>query len=279
MNRLFKNKSPGSWLIACIMYVLALVWLYPYLWMVMASLKPTAEIYTAGLIGGHFSLENFRFMFDSAERLDRPFLRTLLNSLFVTSMVTASVLVTSVYTAFAIAKLKCRGHRHIHAFLVFQMVWPAMLLTVPLFVLMRQLGLLNSYTAMMLPWMVSGWGVFMMTQSFKGTPNDYIDAARLDMASLGQILRNVMVPLNKSTVAIVSLFTFFGIWDSFMWPLIVVSDVSKMPLSVLLATFDKQYGTYLGQVMAGAVVQSLPLILLFILFRKYFLQGISLSLK
>lgn len=279
MNGLFKNKSPGSWLIACIMYVLALVWLYPYLWMVMASLKPTTEIYTASLFGGHLSLENFRFMFDSAERLDRPFLQTLLNSLFVASMVTASVLVTSVYTAFAIAKLKCRGHRHIHAFLVFQMVWPTMLLTVPLFVLMRQLGLLNSYTAMMLPWMISGWGVFMMAQSFKGTPNDYIDAARLDMASLGQILRNVMVPLNKSTVAIVSLFTFFGIWDSFMWPLIVVSDVSKMPLSVLLATFNKQYGTYLGPVMAGAVLQSLPLILLFILFRKYFLQGMSLSLK
>lgn len=99
------------------------------------------------------------------------------------------------------------------------------------------------------------------------------------MASLGQILRHVMVPLNKAVIAIVGLFTFTGTWDNFMWPLVVVSDLQKMPLSVLLATFNKQYATLLGPVMAGAVVQSLPLIVVFILFRKYFLQGMSLSLK
>jgi multiple sugar transport system permease protein len=279
MKALFKNKSPGSWLIACAMYALALTWLYPYLWMVTAALKPTPQIYTTGLFGGDWSLDNFRFIFDSAERIDRPFLRALMNSLLVTATVTASVLVSSVYAAFAIVKLKCRGHRQLTNFLLFQMVWPTMLLTVPMFILMRQLGLLNSYAAMILPYMVSGWGIFMIAQAFKGTPNDYIDAARLDMASLGQILRNVMIPLNKSVIAIVGLFTFTGTWDNFLWPLVVVSDVSKMPLSVLLATFDKQYGTYLGPLMAGAVVQSLPLIVIFILFRKYFLQGMSLSLK
>ena len=231
MKTFFRSKSPGSWLITFAMYALALTWLYPYVWMLMASLKPTAEIYNASLFGGTLGLDNFRFMFDSAERIERPFVRSLLNSVFVTATVTASVLITSVYAAFAIVKLKCRGHRQISEFLIFQMVWPTMLLTVPLFVLMRQLGLLNSYAAMMLPSMVSGWGVFMMAQAFKGTPNDYIDAARLDMASLSQILRNVMIPLNKSVIAIVGLFTFTGVWDNFMWPLVVVSDVRKMPLS------------------------------------------------
>lgn len=279
MKSFFRKKSPGSWLITLAMYALALTWLYPYIWMVMASLKPTADIYTTGLFSGPLTTENFRFLFDSAARLDRPFIRALLNSIGITSIVTACVLVTSVYTAFAIVKLKFRGHRFVSDFLVLQMVWPTMLLTLPLFVLVRQMGLLNTYAAMVLPSMVSGWGVFMTAQAFKGTPNDYIDAARLDQASLGQILRNVMVPLNKSIIAIVGLFTFTGTWDNFMWPLIVVSDVGKMPLSVLLATFDKQYGFYLGPVMAGAVIQSLPLIALFVLFRKYFLQGMSLSLK
>lgn len=272
-------RSLRSRLIAGAMYALALTWLYPYLWMVTASLKPTAEIYTTSLLGGSWSLDNFRFLFDSAERLDRPFVRALLNSFLVTGVVTVSVLLTSVYTAFAIVKLKCRGHRQLTEFLLFQMVWPSMLLTLPLFVLMRQMGLLNTYAAMILPSMVSGWGVFMIAQAFKGTPGDYIDAARLDMASLGQILRHVMVPLNKAVIAIVGLFTFTGTWDNFMWPLVVVSDMQKMPLSVLLATFNKQYATLLGPVMAGAVVQSLPLIVVFILFRKYFLQGMSLSLK
>lgn len=279
MKAFFRRRSPGSWLIVCAMYGLALTWLYPYVWMLMASLKPSAQIYTASLFGGTLSLDNFRFLFESAERIERPFLRALLNSVMVSVTVTVSVLVTSVYAAFAIVKLKCRWHRQLNAFLLFQMVWPTMLLTLPLFVLMRQLELLNTYTAMILPSMVSGWGVFMMAQAFKGTPNDYIDAARLDMASLGQILGNVMVPLNKSVIAIVGLFTFTGVWDNFMWPLVVVFDVHKMPLSVLLATFNKQYSAYLGPVMAGAVLQSLPLIVIFILFRKYFLQGMSLSLK
>lgn len=279
MKAFFKRKSPGSWLITLVMYGLALTWLYPYAWMVMASLKPTATIYSTPLFGGELTLDNFRFLFDGAERLDRPFLRALLNSVFVSLTVTVSVLVTSVYIAFAIVKLKCKGHRQLTEFLLFQMVWPTMLLTLPLFVLMRQLGLLNSYTAIMLPSMVSGWGIFMVCQSFKGTPDDYIDAARLDMASTWQVLRHVMAPLNKATLAVVGLFTFTGIWDNFMWPLIVVSDVQKMPLSVLLATFNKQYATYVGPTMAGAVIQSLPLILCFVLFRKHFLHGMSLSLK
>lgn len=279
MKAFLKSKSVGSWVITFLMYALALSWLYPYVWMFMASLKTTSTIYTTHLFGGNLSLDNFRFLFGSAARLDRPFVKALMNSVLVTGTVTVSVLITSVYIAFAIVKLKCRGHKQLSEFLVFQMVWPTMLLTLPLFVLMRQLGLLNTYAAMILPSMVSGWGVFMMSQAFKGTPNDYIDAARLDMASLGQILRHVMVPLNKSSLAVVGLFTFTGTWDNFMWPLVVVSDVHKMPLSVLLATFNKQYATYLGPVMAGAVLQSLPLIIIFVLFRKYFLQGMSLTLK
>jgi multiple sugar transport system permease protein len=247
--------------------------------MVMASLKPTATIYSTSLFGGELTLDNFRFLFDGAERLNRPFLQALLNSALVSIGVTASVLLTSVYVAFAIVKLRCAGHRQLTEFLIFQMVWPSMMLTIPMFVLMRQLGLLNTYAAMMLPSLVSGWGVFMLCQSFKGTPDDYIEAARLDMASTWQVLRHVMLPLNKAAIAVVGLFTFTGIWDNFMWPLIVVSDVQKMPLSVLLATFNKQYATYLGPTMAGSVIQSLPLILCFVLFRRHFLHGMSLSLK
>lgn len=279
MRAFFASKTPLGWLVTVVMYALALTWLYPYAWMVMASLKPTPTIYTTSLFGGELTLDNFRFLLDGAERLDRPFLKALFNSALVTVTVTVSVLVSSVYIAFAIVKLKCRGHRQLSEFLIFQMVWPTMLLTLPLFVLMRQLGLLNTYSAMMLPSLVSGWGVFMVCQAFKGTPDDYIDAARLDMAGMGQVLRHVMVPLNKGVIAVVALFTFTGVWDNFMWPLVVVSDVQKMPLSVLLATFNKQYATYLGPTMAGAVIQSLPLILGFVLFRRHFLTGLSLSLK
>lgn len=261
------------------MYGLALTWLYPYIWMVSASLKPTSEIYNTSMFSGHFSLDNFAFLFDSADKLDRPFFKALLNSFFITLTVTFSVVLSSAYVAYAMTKIKFKGHKQLNNFLLFQMVLPGMLLTIPMFVLIKQLGLINTYSAMILPSLVSGWGIFMMAQAFKGTPNDYIDAAKLDRASMRQIISNLMVPLNKSIIAIVGLFTFTGTWDNFMWPLIVISDVDKMPLSVLLATFNKQFGFYVGPVMAGSVIQTLPLIFIFIIFRKYFLQGMSLSLK
>ena len=275
----FRKKSLGSWLITLSMYALALTWLYPYVWMVMASLKPTPEIFNTSLFSGTLTLDNYEFLFSSAEKLDRPFLKSLFNSFFVTLTVTSSVLVTSAYIAYALAKINFWGNEKFNNFLLFQMVLPGLMLTVPMFVLIKQLGLINSYSAMILPALMSGWGIFMMSQSFKGTPNDYIDAAKLDRSSMRQIVFKLMVPLNKSIVAIVALFTFTGTWDNFMWPLIVISDVEKMPLSVLLATFSRQYGVYVGPVMAGAVLQALPLVLLFIIFRRHFMQGMSLSLK
>lgn len=274
-----KKLTPLSLLIHAVMFLLALSWLYPFVWMVISSLKPTAEIYTTSLFSGHLTLENYAFLFDNSQRADKPFLRTLCNSLFVSITITASVTVTSMLVGYALAKTEFRGKNAFRNLLIVQMVFPVFMFIIPQFVLMRELGLINGYSAMILPYAMSAWGIFMVSQSFKGTPNDYLYAARLDHANLWGILRHVMMPLNKSILAIVALFTFSSSWDNFLWPLIVMRDVEKMPFSVLLATFSKSYGVYLGPVMAGAVVQMLPVVVLFILFRKYFLQGMSLSLK
>lgn len=274
-----KALKPVSLLIHLVMLILAVSWLYPFIWMVIASFKDTAQIYTTGLFDGRFSLNNYAFLFDNSARADKPFLRTLFNSMFIAITITASVTLTSTLVGYAVAKIQFRGQKAFKNLLILQMVFPAFMFIIPQFVLMRELGLINSYSAMILPFMMSAWGIFMVSQSFKGTPNDYIYAAKLDHASLWGILRHVMMPLNKSILAIVALFTFSSAWDNFLWPLIVMREAEKMPFSVLLATFSKSYGVYLGPVMAGAVVQTLPVIILFILFRKYFLQGMSLSLK
>ncbi|MGL5701325.1 MAG: carbohydrate ABC transporter permease [Kluyvera sp.] len=273
-----KLTLPGL-LIHAVMFLLALSWLYPFIWMVISSFKPTAQIYTSSLFSGPLTLENYTFLFDNSNRADKPFLRTLLNSLFVSITITACVTVTSMLVGYALAKTEFRGKNAFRNLLIVQMVFPVFMFIIPQFVLMRELGLINGYSAMILPYAMSAWGIFMVSQSFKGTPNDYLYAARLDHANLWGILRHVMMPLNKSILAIVALFTFSSSWDNFLWPLIVMRDIDKMPFSVLLATFSKSYGVYLGPVMAGAVVQMLPVVALFILFRRYFLQGMSLSLK
>jgi multiple sugar transport system permease protein len=274
-----RSRSPGGWAATLGIYALALTWLYPFAWMVAASLKPTAQIYNTGLFGGDFSLDNFRFLFATADKLNRPFLQAMGISALVTLSVTVSVLISSAFIAYALARLRFPGRKLFGDFLLLQMVIPTTMFILPLFVLVKELGLLNSLGALILPSMMSGWGIYMMSQSFKGMPEEYFDAARLDRASLWQTVMKVVVPLNKSIIAIVALFTFTGTWDNFLWPLIAISDTDRMPLSVLLATFSKQYGGYAGPVMAGAVLQTLPLVLLFILFRRHFLQGMSLTLK
>lgn len=274
-----KTLTPASLLLHAAMFLLALSWLYPFIWMVMASLKPTAQIYTTSLFAGDVSLANYQFLFDNSNRADKPFMRTLFNSLFVSLTITFCVTVTAMLVGYAVAKTDFRGKNAFKNLLIVQMVFPAFMFIIPQFILMRELGLINSYSAMILPYAMSAWGIFMVSQSFKGTPNDYIHAAKLDRASLWGILRHVMMPLNKSILAIVALFTFSTAWDNFLWPLIVMRDADKMPFSVLLATFSKSWGIYLGPVLAGSVVQMLPVMMLFILFRKYFQQGMSLSLK
>jgi multiple sugar transport system permease protein len=279
MSALLRSKTPGGWAITVAIYALALTWLYPFAWMVAASLKPTAQIYTTSLFAGDWTLDNFRFLFATADKLDRPFLQALGISALVTLTVTASVLISSAFIAFALARLRFPGRRLFGDFLLFQMVIPTTMFILPLFVLVKELGLLNSLAALTLPFMMSGWGIYMMSQSFRSMPEEYFDAARLDRASLWQTVTKVVVPLNSSIIAIVALFTFTGTWDNFLWPLIAISDAERMPLSVLLATFSKQYGGYAGPVMAGAVLQTLPLALLFLIFRRQFLQGMALSLK
>ncbi|AEX86441.1 ABC-type sugar transport system, permease component [Marinitoga piezophila KA3] len=261
-----------------IMFSLAVLWLYPYIWLLMSSLKPSSEIYTR-FWPTHFTLEHFKFILESAEKMQRPFIRAFLNSVFISVTVTLSVILTSSIISYALAKLEFKGREKIFNFLIFQMVFPGFMFTIPLYILIRNLGLLNTYSAIILPSLMSGWGIFMITQSYRSTPSDYIEAAKMDGASDLWIIFKIMIPLNKSAISIVSLFTFIGIWDNFMWPLIVMKDYNKMPLSVLLASFNHEYGAYIGPILAGAVIQTIPMVILFLLFRKYFLQGISITLK
>ncbi|WP_242417542.1 carbohydrate ABC transporter permease [Sphingomonas panni] len=279
MKALLAKRSVGGWIATIAIYALALTWLYPFAWMVAASLKPAAQIYNTGLFEGDFTFDNFAFLLETADKLDRPFVGALGISALVTLTVTASVLLTSGFIAFALARMRFPGRKLFGDFLLLQMVIPTSMFILPLFVLVKEMGLLNSLWALILPSMMSGWGIWMMAQSFRTMPEEYFDAARLDRASLWQTVTKIVVPLNKSIIAIVALFTFTGTWDNFLWPLIAISDTDRMPLSVLLATFSKQYGGYAGPVMAGAVLQTLPLVLLFLLFRRHFLQGMSLSLK
>lgn len=126
---------------------------------------------------------------------------------------------------------------------------------------------------------MSAYTVFLAVQSMRNTPDDYIEAARIDGAGEVWIAFRVVAPMNKAILAIIGIIVFNGIWDNFLWPLIVVQDVNKMPLSTLLATFSKSYPTLTGPILAGAFIQTLPMLIIFLVFRKYFMDGLNVSLK
>lgn len=261
-----------------IMFAVSLVWLYPYIWLFLSSFKPWNEIYTT-FIPSRFTLKSYSYILLVANQMGYPFLRGLFNSIFISVTVTASVVVTSAIVGYAVAKIQFSGSKALFNFVIYQMLFPGFMFTVPLYIVIRSFGLLDTYAAMIVPSLMGAWGVFMFSQSFKSIPNDYIEAARIDGANFFWVVFNVMVPLSRSTMAIVTIFTFIGIWDNFMWPLIVMQSHPKMPLAVLLAVFNKSYGSYVGPILAGSVIQTIPMVIIFVIFRKYFLQGISMSFK
>ncbi|QTA38208.1 carbohydrate ABC transporter permease [Thermosipho ferrireducens] len=273
-----KKKKIGDFIIYFFLFLGAIIWIYPYFWLLFSSFKPSSEIYTQ-FWPTRFTLDHYKFIFVMAGKMQRPFLRALGNSIYISFTVTFSVVLTSAFFGYVLAKLDYKGRKTIFNFILFQMLFPGFMFIVPLFVLIRNLRLLNTYSAIILPAIVSAWGTFMFTQAYKSIPSDYIEAAKIDGANTFWIVTRVMFPLVRSTASIVGLFTFIGTWDNFMWPLIVMKDYEKMPLSVLLASFNHEYSSYVGPILAGSVIQTIPMVLIFLMFRKYFLQGISLSLK
>ena len=269
----------GLFIVHVLMFALAVFWLYPYLWMMAASFKPDAKVMNTALWQGPFSLDNYKFIIQSSKIINISFPKSLWNSIWVTFISTTFVIVFSSIVAYALTKLEFKGKKFLNKFILFQMVFPTFMFLVPQFILMRYMNLLNTYSALFLPYIVSVSGIFLISQSFRGTPNDFIEAARIDGANDLWIVFKLMMPLNRAIITIVALTVFVGVWNDFLWPLIVTSDYDKMTLAVLLATFFKQFGNRIGAIMAGSTILTLPMIVGFIVFRKYLFEGMNLSLK
>jgi multiple sugar transport system permease protein len=251
---------------------------FPYIWMVLASLKIPEEIYTR-FLPTRLTLEHYRMVFSlEATGSQNPFLRAILNSLIVSVSATVSVVVTSAIAGYALARLQFPGRNLLNSLVLLQMLFPAVIFLVPRFLIILKLGWVNSYTGMMAPFLVSPWAIFLMTQFFRTIPQELIDAARLDGCSELRIVFRIMLPLSSSVTLIVAIFTFMHTWDEFLWYLIVTKDYNLMPLSVLLGLFTRgEYSGYPGIQTAGATLLTIPMLLLFFLFRRFLAQGIVMT--
>jgi multiple sugar transport system permease protein len=216
------------------------------------------------------------FHFDGLP-LRNAFFAFYLNSLFVTILVTVGGVFTSSLAAFAFSRLNFPGRDRLFLSYLGTMMVPQVVTMIPIFVLLKMMGWIDTYAAMILPPMFTAYGTFLLRQFFSSIPTELEDAARMDGCGLWGIYRHVIVPLSGPALATLTTFIFLGTWNSFMWPLIVVNSMEKRPLMLGLYAFMSQYNTEWALLMAASLMVMAPVIIVFLIGQRYFVRGIVLS--
>ena len=249
----------------------AVLALLPMVWMVSASLMPTgdASTFPPRLFPRAVTLEHYRALFT---RLDLG--RSLLNSAIVTAAVTLLSLIVNSMAGYAFAKLRFAGRERIFRTLAMGLVIPTQVAMLPLFLLLKQLGLINTYAAVIVPGMASIFGIFLIRQYALSIPDDLLDAARIDGAGELRIYWSVVVPVIVPILATLAIWTFLSTWNDFMWPLIVLSDDAKWTLPVALSNLVGEHVQDTELMMAAAVVTIIPVLLAFLMLQRFYIQGI-----
>ncbi len=245
--------------------------LLPLLWMVSASLMPagTSSSYPPPLWPDHPTLENYRILFARAG-VGLHFL----NSLIVAVAATGLALVFNVAAGYAFAKLEFPGRRRIHQVLVAALVIPAQVAMLPLFLMLKTIGLVNTLGGVLVPYLAGIFSIFLVRQAALALPDELLDAARIDGAGEFSIYWRIVLPLLTPILVTLAVFTFLGAWNDFLWPLVILNDGDRYTLPVALASLSREHVPDSELMMAGSVVTVIPVLVLFLALQRYYLQGL-----
>jgi multiple sugar transport system permease protein len=251
--------------------LVALLVLAPLLWMVSVSLMARGEASTfpPPLLPSAPTLEHYRALF-----VDYGVGRYLLNSAFLAAAATALALIFTLPAGYAFGKLRFRGRERIMQALVGALVIPGQIGMLPLFLLLKYMGLVNSYAGALVPWLAGIFGVFLVRQYALSVPDEMIEAGRVDGASEWQIFRLIVLPALKPVIVTLAIFVFLGSWNDFIWPLIILSDQDLYTLPVALAALSREHVQDNELMMAGSVITTLPVLILFLALQRYYLSGL-----
>jgi len=254
--------------------LVALLFLFPFFWMVSNAVRSNAEVLAipVRILPRVFEWENFARAWTQL-----PFGRFFFNSLFVSTSVTAITVVVSCLSGYAFARLKFPGREALLMAYLGTLMVPAIMLIIPLFLIVNSLGMVNTFQGVILPVAFGTFGAFLMRQFFLSIPMELEEAARIDGASRLRILVSIIVPLSMPAIGLLSLFTFIGQWNNFLWPLIVMTGSENATLPVGLTYFQSQSGTQWNFIMAGAALSMLPGVVLAILLQKLIYNSIALN--
>jgi multiple sugar transport system permease protein len=268
-----QRPSGASIALYILLFLGLLLMIGPFIWMLLGSFKEQSEFLrsTPTWLPESPTLDNYDRL---TARLDFP--RFFLNSTIVAVAITAGNLVFAPMLGYALAKLRFRGKRVLLTLVLATMMLPAAATLIPLFVLMAQLDLVNTYPGLILPAIAGPFGVFLTRQFFSGLPDELIEAARIDGAGEFRIFWRIAMPLATPILATLGILTFLGAWNSFIYPLVMAQEPEMYTLPVALATFATgQYQADHGMLMAGSVILVVPVLALFVLMQRWITEGIA----
>jgi multiple sugar transport system permease protein len=275
VSRLSRSQSNrvGNLLSHILLATGSIVFAGPFIWMLMSSLKTQYEIYNfpPTLLPESVQWMNYVVVFR-----DQPFARFIGNSMFVSLCVTFGVIMTSSLAGYSFARLRFPGRDRIFLLYLGTMMIPGAVLLIPSYALMIELGWRDSYYALIVPGLVSAWGTFLMRQFMLNIPKELEDAAYIDGASRLRIYWTVIMPVSKPVIATLAIFTFMGVWNELLWPVIILRTPEMYTLPMGLARFQSRFPnqTPWHLVMAASTISVLPILILFMAGQKYYVQGI-----
>lgn len=269
---MIKRLSLQKILVYLALTAAALTFIYPFIWMIGASLAPEYELGKMTVWPENPGFGNFKSML-----LKIPIGRSLINSLLVAVLTTSLVMITGSVVGYALAKMQFKGRQFIFYVIVFTMSLPFQVTLIPNYITMVNLQLVDTFFALIIPFAVSAFAILMFRQAFQGLPQALIDAARLDGCTEMGIIFRILWPNIKPTLVTVAILTFIGSWNEVLWPLIVVRNekLMTMPQLVTLFSVGGRADSQLGVKIAAAVLLALPVMVAFLFFQKYFIQSMA----
>lgn len=270
-----KNNTPIQILVYVLLGTYGVITLIPFLWAISASFKPLAELTSGQLnwIPQQFTLENYRQIFER----EPLFGRWVFNSLLIGVSVTLLNLLFNSMAGYALARLNFAGRRFWFFLILAVLAVPIQVTLIPTFLILKLLGWLNSYQGMVVPGMVNATFIFMMRQFFVNFPKELEEAAALDGLNPFQIFWYIVLPLAKPALAAQAIFVFMGSWNNFLLPVVILFDPEMFTLPLGLNTFKGQYISYWNYIMAASVVFTVPVLVLYIFFNRYFIRGVTFT--
>ncbi|GES46384.1 sn-glycerol-3-phosphate transport system permease protein UgpE [Rhizobium dioscoreae] len=252
--------------------ILALMTLFPLLWMVSIAFKPAAESFSSSLIPEAPTLDNFIYVLTGV-----PFIRYMLNSFLVSATVTIVALFFHTMAGYALARLRFPGREIIFLAIFSTFLVSLPVVIVPLFIIVKAMGMINSYAGLIIPAIFNAFGIFLLRQYYLSLPREIEEAAVIDGAGYWRIYWSVILPLSRPIMSALAILFFLANWNSFLWPLTITSNANLWMVQVGIANFKSQYSASWNYMMAASTIVAIPTLVLFVIFQRQIMDSLKTS--